>query len=288
MSKRRPHRRRSFAKTVAFSIWMAAVALYLLWEATHYRGVMSLLGEWQFNALGRHYPTFNYILLVALLWLPGYLVFLRPRKRDGTERLEAVLLRSSHAFQNALWGSAAGLAVAALVVLVVMLFLPREGPPIQRIDLARPSISLPREGPTLLSGMVVYERTAGFDRDLLLTSRTYRFAPVIGGQESGPDLQYFVQFRPVDAQTRAGTSLMTGVLKRNGLPGEVIRLFRYAGYRLEQPHYVLYEEAAALRWPYLITAIQLAIAALLAVAVALLQLRRVRRADRLIHHRHDG
>jgi hypothetical protein len=95
--------------------------------------------------------------------------------------------------------------------------------------------------------------------------------------DSSRDLQFFVQLPPVSDSDRSGTSSMTGILKQDGLPGALIRLFRYAGYRVESPHFVLFADAATMRWPYLLTAFQLGFGALLAAAVGLLQRRRVSR-----------
>lgn len=278
MVDRRRSKRWAVGRIAGFSAWTALVALFLLWQSATYRGLMSLIGEWQFNGFGRHYPTFNYILLVFLLCLPGYLLFLRPRERRPGEAQGSAVLRSAGALLKALLGVGAALAVAVLAVLVVMLFLPRDSGEVQRIDVARPAVTPPREGPTILSGRIIYERTAGFDEDLLVARRSFRFAPVVGPQdvEEGR-IRFFVQFAPVDDRARADVSELRGVLKRNGLPGEVVRLFRYAGYELEQPHYVLFAEPAAMRWPYLATMAQFAVGALLALLFALLQRGRIRR-----------
>lgn len=282
MVSRKRQRRWAVVKTVGFSVWMAIVALVLLWQTASYRGVMALIGEWQFDAFGRQYPTFNYVLLVFLLCLPGYLLFLKPRKRAVTEQAEAATFRSARTLLKAIIGGALGLGAAAIVVLIVMLFLPSSSGEPQRLDLSHPMISVPREGPTILSGAILYERTAGFDEDLLLTRRTYRFAPIVAAR-GGADVQFFVQLPPVDDRSRAGTTTMAGVLKRDGLPGELVRLFRYAGFEIAEPNYVLFVEPAAMRWPYLMAMLQLAIGALFALVVALLQRRRVRRIDHLIH-----
>lgn len=277
MATRGRSKRWAVGRIAGFSIWLALVAVILLWQAASYRGIMSLVGEWQFNGFGRHYPTFNYVLLVFLLCLPGYLLFLRPRPQEGREGPASLLLRSATALLKALLGVAAGLGAAVLIVLVVMLFLPRESGEVQRIDLSRPALTLPREGPTTITGDIIYERTAGFDEDLLLARRSFRFAPLVGPQDEEGRLRFFVQFAPVDERTRGGTSTVSGVLKRDGLPGEVVRLFRYAGYELDDPHYVLFTESAAMRWPYLTAMAQFAVGALLALLFALLQRRRIRR-----------
>ena len=283
MVSRTRQRRWAVTKTLGFSLWMAVVTLFLLWQATSYRGIMSLIGEWQFNVVGRHYPTFNYVLLVFLLCLPGYLLFLRPRKRATSEQPEAATFRSAKALLKAIVGTTIGLGVAAMVIVVVMLFLPRDSGPRQVIDLSRPVPAVLAEGPATISGSIIYERTAGFDQDMLLARRSFRFAPVVGSSQPAGDLRFFVQLPPFDNQVRGAALATSGILKRNGLPGEIIRLFRYAGYQVEEPNYVLFVEPSAMRWPYLTLMIQFVIGAVLALAVALVQRRRVHRIDRDVH-----
>jgi hypothetical protein len=282
MSLRRG-RRRTITKTIAFSAWMIVVAIVLLWQTVSYRGAMAVVGEWQYNTFGRQYPTFNFVFLVFALTLPGYLLFLKPRTRSSSEQPEAATFRSALTLLKVMFGAAIGFGAATLVTLAVMLTLPGSTGVVQRIDLANPNLLPPREGPTQISGSIIYERTAGFDEDLLLTRRTYRFAPIVGSRQNANDVQFFVQIPPVDDQSRRGTTTMNGVLKRNGLPGELVRLFRYAGFNLTEPHYVLYAEPTAMRWPYLMTMVQFMIGALLALIIGLLQQRRVRSIDRDIH-----
>jgi hypothetical protein len=277
MTNRSRQRRGELAKLTVFSVWIAAVSIVLLWQASHYTGIMAVFSEWQYNAIGRHYPTFNYVLLIFLAGLPGYLLFFRPRKRSSVSRDGYVTVRSARVFMRALFGTAAGLAIACLVVLAASLFLPNGSGPLQQIALSQSVGALPHEGLTVLSGQIIYERTAGYDEDLIVTRHNSRYAPIVAPGDPSRDLQFFVQLPPVNDGDRSGTSSMTGILKQDGLPGALIRLFRYAGYRVQDPHFVLFADAATMRWPYLLTAFQLGFGALLAAAVGLLQKRRVTR-----------
>lgn len=283
MIRRGRQRRWAVAKMIGFSLWMAIVSLVLLWQQASYNGVMALIGEWQFNAIGRQYPTFNYVLLVFVLCLPGYLLFLRPRRHVTLDSLPAATFRSARTLLRAILATALGLAAAALVIVVAMLFLPPTAGAMQQIDLTRPITSLPAQGPTTLTGAVLYERTAGFDEDLLLARRSFRFAPVVGARDDAGEVQFFVQLAPVTDRAAPVVSNVTGILKRNGLPGELVRLFRYAGFHFAEPHYVLFTEPSAMRWPYIAAMVQLLIGALFTLAIALLQQRRVRRIDHIVH-----
>lgn len=277
MTNRSRQRRVELAKLSVFSVWIAVVAIVLLWQAAHYSGIMAVVSEWQYDAIGRHYPTFNYVLLIFLAGLPGYLLFFRPRKRSSVSRDGYVTVRSARVFMRALFGVAAGLAIACLVVLIASLFLPSGSGPVQQLALSQSQGALPREGQTVLSGQIIYERTAGFDEDLIVTRRNSRYAPMVSPGGPPRDLQFFVQLPPVSDADRSGTTTITGILKQNGLPGALIRLFRYAGYRVDSPHFVLFADAATMRWPYLLTAFQLGFGAVFAAAVGLLQKRRVKR-----------
>jgi hypothetical protein len=280
MASRRQERRGALAKILGFSAWVVLVALFLLWQATSYAGLMSLVGEWQFNAIGRQYPTFNYVFLVFLLCLPGYLIFLRPRRRGSNELVQAATLRSARALSTILFAAAGGLAAAALVVLIAMLFLPRDSGPRQQINLVRSTAVAPIEGPATITGAVIYERTAGLDENLLLASRNFRFVPVVSPRQSPGELTFFIELAPDDDRARNGGATISGVLQRDGLPGEIVRLFRYAGYQVQEPNWVLFTDPAAMRWPYLTLMAQFVIASLCALGFGLVQRRRVQRIDR--------
>jgi hypothetical protein len=91
-------------------------------------------------------------------------------------------------------------------------------------------------------------------------------------------IRYFVELLPREfGRPQATINNRTGVLLRNHLPGSIIRLYRYAGYEVTPPVYTLYISSMTLRWPYYVTAIQLTLAALIALLAAFLQHRHLRR-----------
>ncbi len=275
----RRRRLTSKLKVTAFSLWVALVSLYFLWETAAYRGLTAMLAEWQFDNFGRYYPTLTFAIIVFLLSLPGYLLFLRPR-RAGTRQFPALAIRSGHVFSRALAGVAIGLAATAVGAFLAMLWLPGAQAELQRYTVQREGAILPHEGPTELSGTIAYDRIAAFDQNLIVARRNTRFAPV--GPVAGPvgRVQFFIELPPIDQPTGARIATMSGVLRQGGLPGELVRLYRYAGYDIDQPYFVLFIDPAAMRWPYISAAVQLAIAAVLAGIVALIQSRRLRRIER--------
>jgi len=278
---RKRARRRRALRIGGLSLWAVIVTLIMLWQTVSYRGVVAVLAEWQFNMIGRYYPAVTYLIIVTLLILPGLLLFRRPQIDDRPDRLARAALRSGRRFLKFLSYVAAALAAVALASLVAMWWLPAMDGPLQVIDLSAPSPSSPREGPTVLKGAIAYDRTAAFDENLFIVARNSRFAPMLPPGSATPDYQFFVEL-PAAATPilKQAQSSMKGNLRRGSLPGEVIRLYRYAGGRVEVPYYVLMADAEAVRWPYLQVAVQTAFAAILFFLAAGWQWFRVRRMRR--------
>ncbi|MGU3390538.1 hypothetical protein [Sphingomonas sp. M1A8_2b] len=260
-------------------LWAVLVSLFFLWQVVQYNGVMALLAEWQFGHIGHYYPSLTYLALVVLLVSPGLLIFLNARKRGSDQRLAATTLRSATVFRRTVLGLAAACFAAAITTLLLLFTLPSGVGTPRRIDLARPVLALPSEGPTTINGMILYNRTAAFDQDRFVARRTLRFAPIIAPRSTSLDLQFFVELPSETASQVDGVSSLTGLLKRNALPGEIVRLFRYAGYRVEPPHYVLFASNAAMRWPYFEIAAELGFVALIFLAIGLWQHHRVKRLE---------
>ncbi len=273
--------------------WAILVSLFLLWQTLTYRGLMALAAEWQFNTFGRYYPSLTYVLLATVIASP-VLWLLRGGDRDGeVAGGEGVAIDPSplpgRAFIRTILGVAAGCAVICLAVLVAMMSLPGDTGAVQRVVVGSAAAVDPRTGPTELSGVLLRGRTAGLSQDLLVARRTIRFAPMLspaGGHAEA--VRYFVEIgADENAATMQGNGLREGILRRGGLPGELEYLFRYAGYDVATPYYVLFASRAALQWPYRVAAIQLALVGLIClIAAAGLHLRRERLRRRL--HDHDG
>lgn len=278
------HRKRDQRQlmTGGIIVWAALVSLFLLWEIVTYSGLMALLAEWQFNVLGSFYPSVTYLALVALLASPGLLLFLRVRKRDSDQRLGLATLRSATVFRRVVLGIGGACLAAAVVTLLFILTLPTSTGTPRTIDLTQPVVSLPSEGATTISGTILYDRTAAFNEDVVVSRRNLRFAPIVAPGSNSTALQFFVELPPETAPAPGGATAMTGVLKRNALPGEIVRLYRYAGYTVEPPYYVLFANDTALRWPYFELAIELAIVALLFLALGLWQHRRIKWLEKTV------
>jgi hypothetical protein len=273
--------RRRRLKIGGLSLWAVIVTLIMLWQTVSYQGVIAVLAEWQFNIIGRYYPAITYLILVTLLMLPGLLLFKRREVDDRPDRMARAAVRSGHRFFQFLAVVGGALATAALVTLLAMWWLPALSGPLQVIDLSEPVASEPHEGPTVLKGSIAYDRTAAFDENLFVVARNSRFAPMLPPGNATPDYQYFVELPPAATpELKPARTSMTGNLRRGSLPGEIVRLYRYAGARVETPYYVLLADTAAVRWPYLQVAIQTAVASLLFLLAGVWQWLRLRRMRR--------
>ncbi|MBJ6120484.1 hypothetical protein [Sphingomonas mollis] len=298
--ERRTRRRRRVRSLLA--IWAVFVSVFLLWQTLTYRGLMALAAEWQFNTFGRYYPSLTYILLATIIASP-VLWLLRGRRRrdderdgdrDGdrhddttmTEAAQVAAKLPGRNFIRAILGVAGGCVVACLVVLIAMASLPSDVGQVQRIAIGSPAAMEPRTGPTELVGSVLRSRTAGLNQELLVARRTIRFAPMLSpGGNNREALHFFVEIgADENAATLQSDGTREGVLRRHGLPGELVRLFQYAGYEVADPYYVLFASRSALQWPYRVAAIQLAIVGLIClIAAGGLHVRR----ERLRRHLRD-
>lgn len=290
-------RRRGSLRIGLLWTWVLAVVLYFSWEAASYRGIYAYLAEWQFDHIGQDLPTFTFGVLTILFAWPALRLFRRRRRRRRSlSRNATAAQRAAHAAQaerrdyeaaidasrdymHFLFGFAAALALAATIAVVWTLFLPQysaKGPEISITD------TNPPEGPVRLSGTVDYGRIASFGRGILLFQRSELYAPVIPAGMKDMPVRYFVEFSPEErAEIRDGSSLQrrSGILVRSDLPGALVRLYRYLGYDIGTPYYVLYASPMTIRWPYYMIAVQFLIGAVVFLITGIFQHRHMK--DRL-------
>jgi hypothetical protein len=272
--------RKQRAKVGLLAAWAAIITVIFLWQLVRYSGFVAFAAEWQFGVLGHAYPLISFLVPIVLLVSPGLILFSRVRKRKSEARLAGATIRSAIAFQRMLFGVAASFGIGALIFLIASLNIVTNPDLAQRIDLAQPVISVPAEGQATLTGSIIYTQTAALDQNLILIRKSQRFAPIVPPGTAANDLQFFVEL-PVSANPEAlrDISSMSGILQRNALPGELIRLYRYAGFRVEQPYYVLFLNKAAIAWPQQRMAIALLLISLVFGVLGLLQRRRLRQIE---------
>lgn len=280
-ARRRPVGRRTIA-TRLLMLWVLAVSLYFLWEADHYTGLYAFLAEWQFEQLSHYFPILTFAMLVIGFGSPAAWLLKARRRADRVDLpdrygLDAAVSTSMN-FRRALFAFAGGLTGAAIVTLLWTLTLPRIAPPRAVVSIGSVQAKAPPLGPVTLRGRIIFTRTAVFAQNLLITTRGVRFAPIVAPDPQNQQLRYFVELLPREFGNPNVARLdnRTGVLLRNHLPGSILRLYRYAGYDVEPPVYILYVSDKTLRWPYYVAAVQLLIAALITALAALVQHRHVR------------
>lgn len=251
--------------------WATLVALVLLWQLLTYRGLMALAAEWQFNAFGRYYPALTYVLLTILLASPILWLL-----RGGQERAATAL--PGRTFIRAILGLAVACAVGSAIAALTMAMQPDDQGAAARVTIGSAAATTPAEGATIVVGDVVADRVAGLSEDLFLARRSFRFVPMVAPDARGDPIRYVAEIDGADTlATARRDGALTGILKRNALPGEIGRLFRYAGFDIAEPHYVLFASRASLQWPYRVIAAELAlVAALCALAALGLHVRRER------------
>ncbi len=267
----------------AIGAWGVLVSLFLLWQTLTYRGLMALAAEWQFNTFGRYYPSLTYILLAVLIASPVLWLLRGRRAAPGADARASAYEEAwglpGLMFIRSILGVGIGCLLVCLIVLIAMASLPGDTGAVDRIVLGSPNAAAaPRLGPTILVGNVVRDRTAGLNQELLVSRRTIRFAPMLTPGIGPEAVRFFVEIGPnEDAATLRPDGLREGILRKNGLPGELEKLFRYAGYDPTTPYYTLFAARDGLQWPYRVAAIQLAIVGLIClIAAGLLHLRRER------------
>jgi hypothetical protein len=258
--------------------WLFAVTLYFAWEAASYRGLYGRISEWQFVHFGHYSPILTFMLLVLLFGSPALWILRFGSKRFGMSkayrtRVTAETIGSR--LRKALYIFSAGLAAASLATLVWTLTLPTFKPPYRIINVGGAGDQRPASGATMITGHINYLRTSAFAQDLIVTKRGVRFAPMEAPGRNDGTIRYFVELLPVARNAAPPVdepvSTKAGILMPDALPGSIVRLYEYAGYKVERPYYVLFTNPHSMRWPYYLTAIQLALGALLSLIAAGLQ-----------------
>lgn len=252
--------------------WLAIVALFFIWQTAVHTGLVARFAEWQFAHFGGYFPLASLFLFVVLLGIPVLYVL---SQRAQRERRAETALDQGRLFVRFLM-LLAGLSAAAAVVLLGYAFTLSlgTGTPV-RVDARGGDLTLHDDGPTKLAGRVLYDRVAVMGADTPFSGWDVRFAPVMGTNEKGSKLRYFVQTGSATAAPKAEE--LTGTLRRNALRGDIVQLFTDAGYDVASPHYVLYTSVFPMRLPYFWGAFQCALVALILGLAAGLQKWRMRK-----------
>ena len=287
--------------------WIAVVSLFFLFQALDYRGIIARLAEWQFLHFDRYWPTLTFVAVTALFSTPliiaVWLLRVRQRRTESfgparTDDLRIVKGRLAR-LQGFFAGICAGSLLAAVIVIILRLQLPSEEGTPRSVVVGSPDAIAPVEGRTVITGAVDLRETSQFNEDLLLVKRTLYFAPVKSGPDAQEPLRYFVEvrrnditgdFHPIEFPKEEDlvrvwrfqlshlvfTPYMNGILRRQALPGEIVNMYRHAGYRVEDDNYVLFSNIGKLTWRYNVLAAEFGISAIISAIAAFIFGRRRR------------
>ncbi|MBT2185359.1 hypothetical protein [Sphingobium nicotianae] len=307
-------RQLNFAVRV-LGFWVAVVSLFFLFQSVEYRGIVAQLAEWQYLEFKRYWPALTFVALTTLFSAPliiaVWLLRVRQRRDEGLGPArvdDGRIIRSRLGrLQGFFMGMCAGSLLAVVIILILRLQLPSDQGTPRSIVLGSPDAIAPVEGRAVLTGTVDLSETAQYNEDLFLVKRTLYFAP-IREATPGPDtaknepLRYFVEVRRNDVKgydaikfpdqkklvrvwrfrvpEGAFTPYLQGVLRRRALPGEMMSLYRYAGYDVDSDTYVLFSSPEKLSWHYYVLAGEFGLSALISGIAAIIFGRRKRAVTR--------
>lgn len=273
--------RRGFSgRTAAIfaAAWICVTTLYFVNEALTSTGLVGWLNEWEFARFDRAYPALNiglpvFILAVPLLflWLAGQREIRKTRETLGEE---PAAIASSTYLQHALMIVAGGLGTAAVIVLILGIAQPRFGAPPRMVVVGSPGSVSPVNGPTLLEGYALFNKSAILGQDKVVSDQDIWFAPMVAQPGPQSAISYFVALSHAE-KAQAGNAAVghrqAGILMRNRMPQSILNLYRAAGYRISPTNYVLFSSPSMMRNSYFLAAIQLALAGLFAMILSFFQ-----------------
>lgn len=252
---------------------------FVTWQSSTYSGIVALLAEWQFTAFGVYRPLLTLCLLVAgLVLLPPLCAWLlrsgaRRRGRDRSNSLHGAI-RSAERFRNVLLLASLCCLVACGVVLALARALPTDSGNVQHLTASVSTPAAPTEGLSRVSGTILYDKTVEFEENLWFIRYKMHFAPIVDHGAGDRAVRYFIEL-PSGEKAAPAPALAAhegrGILKRQGLPGELVRLYQNAGYSVASPNYVLFRSPEIMRWPYYAWAWAFGTAAVLIGFCALIQ-----------------
>lgn len=266
------------------SLWIMVLAAVFAWQALQYRGIVSRLAEWQYYRFDYYYPGITFFLLCLIFSLPLFLIrLLLRRQRSADEQplsdveTGTLLLGKLRRQQYILSGAAVISGVIAVAVFIASLFLPGNEPNVQRIEAARQGQGGIAEGRTELVGYADMQSVVRFDMWALLAWQREYIAPVRAyAGDKGP-ARFFVHVRGTGNPQSPFEPIMSGVLKKDALPGDVYILYQQNMQPGTKNTWLLYKDRDQLSWRHRMVAAQMAILAAISGIVAWLIKRRRKR-----------
>lgn len=274
--------------SIVSALWLALIGGMFVWQAAQYRGVVELLAEWQYRVLDSYYPGITIALLCLFFSVPllVLLLILWRRWRRQNERAGdpvAVMLDASRRLQRLCTFLALTAGGVAVVVWLLARLLPSEGMPVHLIDVRSAQAAVIPEGSASVVGPVDLGALVRFEEKVLLFHRRLYFAPV-RYRLHGKTLpaRVFVQVEERADLPKQFLPVMSGVLARGVLPGDVDQLYRNIRYPVVERPWLLYRDSGTLRWRYHMLSAQMCVVALLFALGAWREGRRRRRIEKRV------
>ena len=267
-----PQKRRRLP--VVLILWFVGVLAAFIWQAAVYVGLIERAAEWQFDDVGSYFPGITISLLVILFAAPLLYIFSKSANAHvvPTDNPRVPALKFLR-FMAVLAGCMLLAAIGTAAFPFVRELTTPTAETALRVDDLR--AATPPSGRVKLTGEYLVDRTAIERFWLFGVDRSIRFVPVRAAGNRSGEIRYFAE-APLGGDSAAAMS-RSGILRRNGLSGPMVALFRDAGFKVATPHYVLYTSRTAERIPYITASLQFALCALIAGLVALYQRWRLRK-----------
>lgn len=274
--------------SIVSALWLTLLGGLFVWQATQYRGVVELLAEWQYRVLDHYYPGITIALLCLFFSFPLLAMLLIlwrrwRRKAEQTGDPVGLMLAASRRLQRLCTFLALTAGGVVMAVFLLARMLPSEGMPVHLIDVRSAQAAVIPEGSASVIGPVDMGALVRFEEKVLLFHRRIYFAPVryrLHGQAQ--PARVFVQVDERADLLRQFVPVMSGVLARGVLPGDVDQLYRNIRYPVVERPYLLYKDSGALRWRYHMLMAQMGIVALLFGLAAWREARRRRRIEKRV------
>lgn len=251
-------------------VLVGVIAVFAI-QALRYAGVAERVGEWQFAHVGGYFPLLTLALVVLLLGVPA-LLFARRHDADTDSQSEAAIASARRFLHVLLIGFvlAAGMAGQRLWVGYAQVYTGGQPRP---LDAGTAPGADFRRGMVRLTGRVHYDRQAEVGSHLWFVTQRARFVPVTAGRDAAA-VTYLVETTQRGLGPRDG--VVTGLLVRDALRPDALKLLRDNGYRIATPHYVLFTNSLTLLRPYQMEAAKWGMLALLLGLLAAVQRWRIR------------
>ncbi len=239
------------------ALWATiATAVVLIW-AVRYSGWVRPVAEWQFDNLTGYFPALTLVLSALIVTIPFAILFAIRRRRRTAEGIidhEVRALRAALRIERFFVLMTIVSVIGALASLIGLGLLPRDNGTVQPVVVGKPLSVQANDGPARLIGDVDMSRIGRLTDRVAFASRDIFVAPVYPRADHRPHVAgpvaYFTEVRPVDSDLQRFEPVRVGVIRANGLPQELVPLFRGVGLAVVDHPALLLPDTSAWAWKY--------------------------------------